>query len=80
MDVLNLKFHSQQINTISSILKKYEPQGYQISVTIMPPEVENVLNEYRDFLIVLSKYDTKLLIYLVDHMGATKELSKNNLI
>jgi hypothetical protein len=59
MDVLNLKFHSQQINTMSSLLNKYEPQGYRSMVTAIAPDVENVLNEYRDFLIVFRKYDTK---------------------
>jgi hypothetical protein len=76
MDELNLKFHSQQINSISSLLKKYEPQGYQSSISIIAPEFENVLIQYRDFLIVFCKYDIKTVVYIVDHMGISDELTK----
>jgi hypothetical protein len=75
MDVLNLKFHSQQINSISSLLKKYEPQGYQCSITIIAPEVENVLNEYRDFLIVFRKNDMNSITIFVRIFGEMKDIS-----
>jgi hypothetical protein len=75
MDVLNLKFHSQQINSISSLLKKYEPQGYQSSITIIAPEVENVLNEYRDFLIVFRKNDMNSITIIVRIFGEMKDIS-----
>jgi hypothetical protein len=75
MDVLNLKFHSQQINSASALLKKFGSQGYRSTITLIAPDFPNEENEYRDMLIFFQKFDNVPILYIVEIFGIYRNLS-----